>query len=92
MSAYVALLRGVNLLGVSTLKMDDLKAIAAELSLGSPRTLIASGNLLFTSAIPEEELRRKLEHRLQSHMGREVRVILRTAEEMENVVRANPFT
>jgi uncharacterized protein (DUF1697 family) len=91
-SAYVALLRGVNLLGASTLKMDDLKAIAAELGLGSPRTLIASGNLLFTSAIPEKELRQKLEQRIQEHMGREVRVILRTAEEMDEVVRANPFT
>jgi len=91
-SAYVALLRGVNLLGVSTLKMDDLKAIAAELGLGSPRTLIASGNLLFTSPIREEELRRQLERRLLEHMGREVRVILRTAKEMEKVVSANPFT
>lgn len=92
MSSYVALLRGVNLLGASTLKMGDLKAIAAELGLGSPRTLIASGNLLFNSAVSEEDLRRKLEQRLQDHMGREVRVILRTAEEMEEVVRANPFT
>ena len=92
MSAYVALLRGVNLLGASTLKMDDLRAIAAELGLGSPRTLIASGNLLFTSPIPEEELRRKLEQRLLEHMGREVRVILRTAKEMEEVISANPFT
>lgn len=92
MTAYAALLRGVNLLGVSTLKMDDLKSIAAELGLGSPRTLIASGNLLFTSAISEVELRRSLELRLQEHMGRKVRVILRTAEELEEIVRSNPFT
>lgn len=92
MNSYVALLRGVNLLGASTLKMDDLKAIAAELGLGSPRTLIASGNLLFNSATREEELRRKLEQSLHGHMGREVRVMLRTAEQMEEVVRANPFT
>jgi uncharacterized protein (DUF1697 family) len=91
-SSYVALLRGVNLLGASTLRMDDLKAIAAELGLGSPRTLIASGNLLFNSAIGEELLRRKLEQGLHGHMGREIRVILRTAEQMEEVVRANPFT
>jgi uncharacterized protein (DUF1697 family) len=91
-TAYVALLRGVNLLGASTLKMDDLKAIAAELGLGSPRTLIASGNLLFTSPMPEEDLRQQLEQRLKAHMGREVRVMLRTAAEMAEVVRSNPFT
>ena len=92
MSSYVALLRGVNLLGASTLKMGDLKAIASELGLGSPRTLIASGNLLFSSAAGEEELRRRLEQSLEDHMGRKVRVILRTADEMAMVVRANPFT
>jgi uncharacterized protein (DUF1697 family) len=92
MTAYVALLRGVNLLGVSVMKMSDLKAIAEELGLGSPRTYIASGNLLFASDGGEEELRVLLERRLTAHMGRAVRAMLRTAAEMEAVVAANPFT
>ena len=91
MTVYVALLRGVNLLGVSTLKMADLKAIAETLGLQSVRTHIASGNLLFASDRPEEELRVMLERRLNAHMGRDVRVMLRTAAELESVVRANPF-
>ena len=91
MTAYVALLRGVNLVGKSTLKMADLKAIAEELGLESVRTYIASGNLLFLSDKPEEKLRRLLEKELQAHMGKEVRVMLRTAGEMEAVARANPF-
>jgi uncharacterized protein (DUF1697 family) len=90
-TAYVALIRGVNLLGVSTLKMADLKAIAEELGLKNARTFIASGNLLFTSDKPEEQLRRMLEKRLLAHMSKEVRVMLRTAAEMEGVVKANPF-
>jgi uncharacterized protein (DUF1697 family) len=90
-TSYVALLRGVNLVGKSTLKMADLKAIADELGLQRARTFIASGNLLFTSDISEEQLRKILEQRLQQHMSKEVRVMLRTAEEMENVARANPF-
>jgi uncharacterized protein (DUF1697 family) len=92
MTAYVALLRGVNLLGVSSLKMAELKRIAEQLGLQSVRTYIASGNLLFLSHEPEEKLRRILEKELQDHMGKSVRVMLRTAEEMEAVVRANPFT
>jgi uncharacterized protein (DUF1697 family) len=91
MTGYVALLRGVNLVGKSTLKMADLKAIAAELGLEHPQTFIASGNLLFASAEPEEKLRRMLEERLQAHMGKNVRVMLRTAGEMDAVVRGNPF-
>jgi uncharacterized protein (DUF1697 family) len=92
MTAYVALLRGVNLVGKSTLKMADLKAIADDLRLENARTYIASGNLLFTSDEPEEKLRRMLEKELQAPMSKEVRVMLRTAEEMEAVVSANPFT
>jgi uncharacterized protein (DUF1697 family) len=91
MTSYVALLRGVNLVGKSTLKMADLKAIADELGLKSARTFIASGNLLFLSDEPEEKLRRMLEKSLQQHMGKEVRVMLRTADEMAAVARANPF-
>lgn len=91
MTAYVALLRSVNLLGNSTLKMADLRQIAVELDLGSARTFIASGNLLFTSDKPEEELRDLLEDRLEVHMGRAVRVIVRTADEMAAAHRANPF-
>ena len=92
MTVYVALLRGVNLLGVSTLKMTDLKAIADKLKLKDARTYIASGNLLFVSDKVEEPLRRTLEKELKAHMGREVRVMLRTAAEMAEVVKANRFT
>jgi uncharacterized protein (DUF1697 family) len=90
-TGYVALLRGVNLVGNSTLKMADLKAIADELGLADARTYIASGNLIFASNRPEEKLREMVEERLQSHMAKDVRVMLRTAEEMDSVVRGNPF-
>jgi uncharacterized protein (DUF1697 family) len=90
-TAFVALLRGVNLVGNSTLKMADLKAIADQLKLRHARTYIASGNLVFASGKPEEELRQMLEKRLQAHMVKDVRVMLRTADEIEAVVRANPF-
>lgn len=92
MTSYIALLRGVNLVGKSTLKMADLKDLAEKLGLRSVQTYIASGNLLFLSDEPEEKLRRMLEKELQSHMGKDVRVMLRTAAEMEAVADANPFT
>jgi len=91
MTGYVALLRGVNLVGKSTLKMADLKTIADDLGLEGARTYIASGNLVFASDKPEEKLRLMLEKDLQKHMAKEVRVMLRTADEMEAVVKANPF-
>lgn len=91
MTAYVALLRGVNLVGRSSLKMADLKAIADELGLRSARTYIASGNLVFASDKAEAPLRRVLEKSVRAHMGKEVRVVLRTADEMAAVAEGNPF-
>ena len=91
MTAYVALLRGVNLVGRSSLKMADLKAIADDLGLKSARTYIASGNLVFASSKTERALRQLLEKDVQAQMGKQVRVMLRTAGEMDAVAKDNPF-
>lgn len=90
MTGYVALLRAVNI-GGRQLKMDDLKRVAAELGLASPRTFIASGNLLFASEKSEAELKAGLEAALEKHMGATVGVMIRSADELEQVVAANPF-
>lgn len=90
MTAFVALLRAVNV-GGRKLVMKDLKAIADELGLGSARTFIASGNLLFSSTASEEQLRKQIEARLREHMSAEVRVLIRTATELADVAANNPF-
>ena len=90
MTAFVALLRAVNV-GGRQLKMSDLKRVADELGLGSARTYIASGNLLFTSGKSEAAVKGELEQRLSGHMGKPVEVMVRTASEMTAAVAANPF-
>jgi len=90
MTAYVALLRGVNL-GGRVLKMDDLRRIAAELGLDDARTYIASGNLLFRSGKSEKVLKGELEAAIADHMGSRVGVMIRTADELAGVLAANPF-
>ena len=90
MTAYVALLRAVNV-GGRVLKMDELKRVAGELGLESPKTFIASGNLLFTSGEGEAAVKKALEKALTEHMGKPVDVIVRTAKEMGETVKANPF-
>jgi uncharacterized protein (DUF1697 family) len=90
-TAYVALLRAVNLMRNSRLAMADLKRIGEELGFGSPRTFIASGNLVFTSGKSEAQIQRALETALEKHMGKAVGVVIRTAKEMAAVAKANPF-
>ena len=90
MTAYVALLRAVNV-GGRKLIMSDLKAIAEEAGLENAKTFIASGNLLFVSKKSEAAVARLLEERLKAHMQAEVPVLVRTAAELEGVLKANPF-
>jgi uncharacterized protein (DUF1697 family) len=91
LTAYVALLRAVNV-GGRQLKMDELKRIATDLGYGSPRTFIASGNLLFVSDKSEVAVKSELEAAIAGHMGKPVEVMLRTDSEMAEVVSANPFS
>ena len=90
MTAYVALLRAVNV-GGRKLLMSDLKAIADELKLERARTYIASGNLLFVSRKSESRLKQQLEAALEGHLGGVAGVMVRTAAEMQKVVDDNPF-
>ena len=90
MTAYVALLRGVNL-GKRQLKMEDLRKVASGLGLQEPRTYIASGNLLFRSKKREAALKAELEAAIAEHMGARVGVMIRTGKELAGVVAANPF-
>ena len=90
MTAYVALLRAVNV-GGRKLVMTELKAVADELGLGQARTYIASGNLLFTSTKGEAEVKSMLEAALSRHMGKPVGVMVRTATQMAAAGKANPF-
>jgi uncharacterized protein (DUF1697 family) len=90
-TVFVALIRAVNV-GGRQLKMADLIGIAEELKLRSPRTYIASGNLLFTSNRSERALKSALEKALGKHWGVTVDVLIRTAGEMAAAVKRNPFS
>jgi len=90
-TAYVALLRAVNVGGTGKLAMAELKRIGEQLGFGSPRTFIASGNLLFTSGKSEAQVQAALEQALEKNTGKPVGVVVRTAKEMTAVAEANPF-
>ena len=90
MTAYVALLRAVNV-GGRQLAMADLKAATDALGLHHARTFIASGNLLFTSRLGETTVRKKLEQALHDYAGKPVGVLIRSADEMAQVLADNPF-
>jgi uncharacterized protein (DUF1697 family) len=91
MTAFIALLRAVNVGGTGKLPMEDLRALCAELGFAEVRTYIASGNVIFTSRKSEIHIKTALEARLEAYAGKKVGVLVRTATEMAQVSAANPF-
>ena len=91
MTAYVALLRAVNVAGTGKLPMAELRAMAESLGLTNVRTYIASGNLLFESALSERAVKAALETRIGAYAGKSVPIFVRTAAELAAVRAADPF-
>ncbi len=91
MTAYVALLRAVNVGGTGKLAMADLKLMCEAAGLRQVRTYIASGNVVFRSDLGDKDIKAALEARLRAYAGREVGLALRTVAEMAEVVAGNPF-
>src|SRR5690349_11959537 len=91
MAAFVALLRVVNVGGTGKRPIDELKAMCEELGFTAVRTSIASGNVVFSSRKSESAIKAAFERRLADYAGKPAGVLVRTAEEMAQVVADNPY-
>ncbi|MDB5506128.1 MAG: hypothetical protein JWR75_766 [Devosia sp.] len=92
MPSYVALLYSIVLSPGKRLLMTDLKAVAADLGLEHPRTVLATGNLVFSSPRTGiAALEADLEAAFATRLGKHVDIIIRTAPAWLKLVAANPF-
>jgi uncharacterized protein (DUF1697 family) len=91
MATYFAFLRGMNL-GKRNVKMDELRALFAEVKLENVRSYIASGNIIFdTKEKDEKKLTARIEKHLKDSLGYDVKVMLRSQAELAAVLKNNPF-
>jgi uncharacterized protein (DUF1697 family) len=91
MTAYVALLRAVNVSGTGKLPMAELKAMGEACGFELCRTFIASGNLLFASAVDEADVQQCISAQVDKYFGKTVPVHVRSAAEMAEATARNPF-
>lgn len=91
MTAYVALLRAVNVGGTGKLPMTELVAMCEAAGFAKVKTYIASGNVVFTSGKGEAAVKAALEAALAAYAGKPVGVMVRTAAEMAAVRDAHPW-
>ena len=94
MHTYVALLRGVNNAGRGTrVAMSDLRALFENLGFRDVRTLLNSGNVIFSAPNQNPDaILTRIEKGLAVKLKITCPVILLSAEEIAGAVRENPLS
>jgi len=92
MSTHVALIRGINVGRAKRVAMADLRAIVEGLGCGDVRTLLNSGNVVFTApASGKKDFAGRIEKAITARLGIAARVTVLTAAELDAVVHQNPL-
>ncbi|WP_308490882.1 DUF1697 domain-containing protein [Microbacterium terrisoli] len=87
---WVALLRGVNVGGI-TIRSADLRAVFEDLGAEDVRTVLASGNVLFTAPGARALWKARIQDALRERFGYDAWIILVTADELAQVAASFPF-
>ena len=89
---HVALLRGINVGGKNMLPMKELVGLFSAAGCGEVATYIQSGNIVFCAEDKVvKQLDRVIAKQVEERFGLKVPVVLRTASELDAVIRGNPF-
>ncbi len=87
----VALLRGINVGKANRLPMADLRRWLEELGCSRVRTLLASGNAVFSSPETEAAAAGRIREKIRAEAGFEVPVLVRSAAALAGLAEANPL-
>jgi len=88
----VALLRGINVGGKNKITMNDLADIFRAAQCRDVLTYIQSGNVIFTVDPPALDLLPSvITAHIAERFGYTIPVVLRTAQQIGDVIRQNPF-
>ncbi|MEU8136390.1 DUF1697 domain-containing protein [Streptodolium elevatio] len=89
---YIALLRGINVGGHNKVPMAELRALLADIGYADAKTLLQSGNAVFTApATATAKVAKAVETTLAAKYGTDIAVMVRTADEIRAAVDANPL-
>jgi uncharacterized protein (DUF1697 family) len=91
-TTYVALLRGINVGKAKRIAMAELRALVGELGYGDVRTMLNSGNVVFTASRTNAPAAAgRIEKALVDRVGLTSRVTVLSAAELAAAVAGNPL-
>jgi uncharacterized protein (DUF1697 family) len=91
MAKQIALLRAVNVGGRGKVAMADLRKAFAELGYEDAKTVLQTGNIVFTAKAGGEKLAAGIEKALAESLGLRTDVLIRSAAEWDTIIAGNPF-
>jgi uncharacterized protein (DUF1697 family) len=87
----IVLLRGINIGAHNRIAMPALRDLLTSAGFDDVRTYVQSGNVVLTSDARPDDLARACERRIADELGLEISVVVRTRDELAEVVRRNPL-
>jgi uncharacterized protein (DUF1697 family) len=87
----IVLLRGINLLGHNRIAMPELRELLAGAGFRDVRTYVQSGNVVLAGGGGPDAVARGCERLIAGRFGLEVEVVVRTRDELAEVVRRDPL-
>jgi uncharacterized protein (DUF1697 family) len=91
MTTYVVLLRAVNVGGTGKLPMATLRTVLQDLGYRNIETYIQSGNAIFDAPGSAPTVAEAIAAALAKHLTAPAGVLIRTHEQMGEIIAANPF-
>ena len=92
MQTYISILRGINVGGHKMIKMDALRKMYETLDFIGVKTYIQSGNVIFDYEEANcEDLENKIAKNIVKTFGFDVPVMVKTSDEILEILENNPF-
>jgi len=88
-ASHVALLRGINVGTAKRVAMADLRGMMTGLGYSGVRTLLNSGNVVFTAPSRSGDPSKRIQNEIERRLGVSSRVTVLTASELDVAVRGN---
>ncbi|HYG83938.1 MAG TPA: DUF1697 domain-containing protein [Verrucomicrobiae bacterium] len=92
-TSYIALLRGINVGGKNKVPMAALRQYLEELGYQNVKTLIASGNVVFTSDKQPDQLTKEIEAMLPTKFALDsslIKVLILTKDQLSQIIAQAP--
>jgi uncharacterized protein (DUF1697 family) len=88
---HIVLLRGINLGPNRRIAMPELRKLLEGAGFDDVQTYVQSGNVVLTSRAAPKTVARRCEEEIEGRFGFAVDVVVRTRDELAQVVKRNPL-